>query len=340
MIFITGGTGLVGAHLLLDLLQKGKKVRAMKRDSSNMNSVKHIFNYYVSANESDRLFNNIEWVNGDILDIYSLLELLEGVDTVYHCAAIISFDPKDKERMINDNVRGTANIVNACLEKKIKAFCHISSIAAIGRDQSKGIITENEHWQHVPRSSAYSISKYESEREVWRANAEGLNTVIVNPSIILGPGNWKNGSPKLFTTIHNGLKFYTCGATGYVDVRDVVKAMILLIDNKIFGERFILNGDNLSFKVLFSMMALALSVKGPQILAKKWMTELVWRFEDLKSIFTKEKPLITRETAFTANKNYKFSTNKLHQYVKFSYRPIQESINDFSKLYLKDLPKN
>ncbi len=340
MIFITGGTGLVGAHLLLELLQKGEKVRAMKRDSSNMNGVKHIFKYYVSADETDRLFNNIEWVNGDILDIYSLTELLEGVETVYHCAAIISFDPKDKDQMINDNVKGTANMVNACLEKKIKAFCHISSIAAIGRDQSKGITTENDHWQYTPRCSAYSISKYESEREVWRAHAEGLNTVIVNPSIILGPGNWNNGSPKLFTTIHKGLKFYTKGATGYVDVRDVAKAMILLTESKIFGERFILNGDNLSFKVLFSMMALGLSVKAPNILAKRWMTELVWRLEAIKSIFTKEKPLITKETAFSANKKYHFSSNKLHQFVKFSYRPIQESINDFSKMYLKDLPNN
>jgi len=337
MIFITGGTGLVGAHLLFELLQKGKKVRAMKRESSNLNMVKHIFNYYVSIAESDRLFNEIEWVNGDILDIYSLLDLLDDVETVYHCAAIISFDPKDKERMIADNVNGTANIVNACLEKKVNALCHVSSIAAIGRDQTNHTVAEIDQWQHHPKISAYSISKYESEREVWRATAEGLNAVIVNPSIILGPGNWESGSSKLFSTLYKGLKFYTKGVTGYVDVRDVVKAMILLIEGKFYSERFILNGDNLSYQELFNMMAIGLNVKGPHILAKKWMIELVWRLEAVKGFLLKQKPLITRETAFTANRQYHFSNEKLHRFIKFNYRPIQESIQDFSTMYLKDL---
>lgn len=340
MIFITGGTGLIGAHLLFELLQKGEKVRAMKREHSNLDMVKHIFNYYVSTSESNEMFEQIDWVDGDILNIHTLLNLIEGVETVYHCAAIISFDPKDKVRMITDNVKGTANIVNACLEKKVKALCHVSSIAAIGRDQTNGIVTELNQWQHHPRISTYSISKYESEREVWRGTAEGLNAVIVNPSIILGPGNWENGSARLFSSVYNGLKFYTNGKTGFVDVRDVVKAMILLIESKVYAERFILNGDNLSYQELFSIIAKGLKVKGPHILAKKWMTELVWRLEAIKGFFVKNKPLITRETAFTANNQYNYSNEKLNHFTSFNYRPIQESIQDFTTMYLKDLNTN
>lgn len=340
MIFITGGTGLVGAHLLFELLQKGEKVRAMKRDRSNLDMVKHIFNYYVSASESNNMFEQIDWVNGDILDIYSLLDLLNDVETVYHCAAIISFDPKDKERMIADNVKGTANIVNACLEKKVKALCHVSSIAAIGRDQTNDIITEKNQWQYHSRVSAYSISKYESEREVWRATAEGLNAVIVNPSIILGPGNWESGSSRLFSTVYNGLKYYTKGKTGYVDVRDVVKAMIFLIEGKIYEERFILNGDNLSYRELFNTIARGLKVKGPHIFVNEWVTKLVWRLEAIRGFILKNKPLITRETAFTANRQYNYSSEKLHHFIKFNYRSIHESIEDFTTMYLKDLNTN
>lgn len=339
MILITGGTGLVGSHLLFELLRKGEKVKALKREASNLKLVKHIFNYYVSKVEADQLFEKIEWVNGDILDIHSLLDLLEGVKTVYHCAAIISFDPKDKKRMITDNINGTANIVNACLEKKIKALCHVSSIAAIGRDQAKGMVTELDQWQYLPQNSAYSISKHESEREVWRGIAEGLNAVIVNPSIIIGPGNWDNGSAKIFSTLYKGLKYYTIGASGFVDVRDVVSAMILLVNERKFAERFILNGDNLSYRELFSMMATGLKIKGPHILAKRWMTELVWRFEAIKGFFLKEKALITKETSSTANKKYKFSREKLDRFINFSFRPIDESIQDFTAMFLKDLNK-
>lgn len=340
MIFITGATGLVGTHLLLELLQKGEKVRAMKRQHSNLKMVKHIFNYYLSAAESDQLFEQIEWVNGDILDIHSLVELLEGVESVYHCAAIISFDPKDKDKMITDNVKGTANIVDACLEKKVKALCHVSSIAALGRDQTINTVTELNQWQYHPRISAYSISKYESEREVWRGTAEGLNAVIINPSIILGPGNWESGSARLFSTVYKGLKYYTKGITGYVDVRDVVRAMILLMEGEHFTERFIINGDNLSYMELFSEIARGLKVKGPHILARRWMTELVWRLEAIKGFLLKKKPLITRETAHTANKQYRYSSEKLQAIIPFDYRPIKESIQDFTKMYLKDLNTN
>lgn len=336
MNFITGGTGLVGAHLILNLLRSDKKVRALKRKHSDLQMVKHIFNYYVSFDESEKLFELIEWVEGDILDVYSLLDMLDGIDTVYHCAAIVSFDPKDRDRMIQDNINGTANIVNACLEREIQ-LCHVSSIAAVGRDQTHDMITENDQWLYHPKVSAYAISKHESEREVWRGIAEGLQAVIVNPSIILGPGNWESGSSKIFLSVYKGMKFYTDGITGFVDVRDVVKAMILLIEKQEFGDRFILNGDNFAFKELFIEIASAFDVEPPKIHAKRWMTELVWRIEAIKGKLFNTKPLITKETAHTANKQYFFSNEKLKNRVKFEYRSLKTSITEFSEMFLADL---
>ncbi|MBC34600.1 MAG: hypothetical protein CL663_00945 [Bacteroidetes bacterium] len=340
MIFITGGTGLVGAHLIYDLLLVDKKIKVLRRKNSNTKKVLQTFCYYTSEEKALELYDRIQWVEGDILDIECLNEHISPGDTVYHCAAIISFDPKDRERMIDDNVQGTANVVNICLEKKVKTLCHVSSSAAIGRDHASDEVTEEHAWQYHSKISAYSISKHESEREVWRGIAEGLNAVIVNPSIILGPGDWTSGSSKIFLSIYEGLKFYTNGITGYVDVRDVVKAMQKLVEAEINSERFILNAENVAFKDLFADIAIGLKVKAPHILAKKWMSEIVWRVEAFKSLITGSKPIITRETAFTANKQYQFSSNKLLTSIEFSYRSVSSSVSDFCKLFLKDMSKN
>lgn len=334
MNFVTGGTGLLGSHLIYDLLLKGENVRALKRSTSNIQQLQKTISYYES--KPDILFNKVAWVDGDVLDYHSIHDALKDVKHVYHCAAIVSFDPKKRDQLIRDNVQGTANLVNASLDQKIDKFCQVSSVSAVGRTVSSKLVTEEGTWVHSKNKSAYGISKHLSEMEVWRGMAEGLNAVIVNPSIILGPGNWNSGSSKLFSTINQGMKFYTKGITGYVDVKDVTKIMIQLMESEIKGERYILNSENLSYEVVFKMIAESLGSKMPQIYARKWMSELVWRMDKTKENLFQKPALITRETARTAHKKVYFSSQKIKNTLDFEFIPIEQSIQQVSGLFLKD----
>ena len=223
MILVTGGTGLLGSHLLLELARSGKNVRALKRKSSNISQVRKVFLYYVQ--NADELLQNIEWFEGDLLDFGSIEDSLEGVKEIYHAGAVVSFYPSDHKSMLKVNIEGTANLVNLALEKAISKFCYVSSVSTLGRADNLGLTDEETYWKASNKNSQYAISKYGAEREVWRGIEEGLNAVIVNPSVILGPGDWKSGSPAFFSRIGKGLKFYTSGINGFVDVRDVSKAM-------------------------------------------------------------------------------------------------------------------
>jgi len=328
MIFVTGGTGLVGAHLLYELTLAGKSVKALKRETSNLQQVLKTFSYY--SDKPNKLFQQIEWVNGDILDYFGLEKILEGVTEIYHSAAIVSFDPKERKRMITNNVEGTANLVNAALENGVKKFCHVSSVAALGKIDEQHLITEETNWVPSKKISGYSESKFFSETEVWRGIEEGLDSVIVNPSIILGPANWDTGSAKMFKTVWDGMKFYTCGVTGFVDVRDVVKAMILLMDEQNFekakNQRFLLSSENLSYETVFCQIADELEKPRPKYNASGGLMELVWRLLWIASLITGKSPLITRETAVNSNVKRNFDGNKIKSYVDFEYLLISESI--------------
>ncbi|MCP4552446.1 MAG: NAD-dependent epimerase/dehydratase family protein [Bacteroidetes bacterium] len=334
MIFVTGGTGLVGSHLIYDLIQKGEKVRALKRTRSNTKFVEKVFSFYTL--KSLELFNKIEWVEGDILDVCFLNDTLKGVDQVYHCAAIVSFNSRDRERIIQENITGTANMVNASLEQKVKKYCQVSSIAAIGKSKITEPASEDGQWILSKNKSAYSISKHQSEREVWRGIAEGLSAIIVNPSIILGPGNWETGSSKFFSTAFKGLKYYTKGISGFVDVRDVSRSMIMLMGSNFENERFILSSGNYSYQYLFTKITQELEVPPPHTYAKRWMTGIVWRVEKMLEIFLKRTPLITKETSRSAHSINCFSNEKIKQKLNFKFISIDQSINEISNLYLKD----
>ncbi len=333
MILVTGGTGLVGAHLIYHLIKEGKTVRALKRETSDIQKTKFIFNFY--GNDAVSLFEKIQWAEGDLLDYESLEIALEGVSQVFHTGALVSFNPSLKDEMLNVNEEGTANLVNICIEKKIKRFCYISSIATLGNSKNGEVIDEMSYWQGGKDHSAYSISKFRAEMQVWRATKEGIDAVIVNPSVIIGPGDWNMGSAKIIKTIYKGLRFYTPGGTGFVDVRDVVEALMKLCDKDVVNQRFLLNGANLSYENLFNKLANALNVKGPSIKAGKKLTGLAWRFEKLKSILFGSEPLITKDSARTSLKTTRYSGQLITETVGFKYRSIDDTIKDTAAYFLK-----
>ena len=334
MILVTGGTGLVGSHLLFDLTKSGKTVRALKRKTSDLNKVKKLFFYY--SGNKDNYFKNIEWVEGDILDIFSLEKAMEGVSKVYHCAAKVSFNPKEQDSVKAINVQGTTNIVNVALDKKVKKICHISSIAALGRAEDNEFIDEQTLWKYSKKESVYAISKHGAEREVWRGTGEGLDAVIINPSVIIGPGDWENGSLRLFSIVRNGLNICTKGVNGYVDVRDVAKIMNLLMESNIKNERFVLNSENLSFEHFFSLIADNLGKNKPKYYVNAFISGLVWRFEKLRSLITGSDPLITKETVRTATQKYYYSNDKIKKALNFEFRKIDQSIQNTCRFFLWD----
>ncbi len=333
MILVTGGTGLVGAHLLYHLLLGGARVRALKRASSNINRTRFIFNFYGS--HAQNLFEKIEWIEGDILDYESLEVALNDVKNVYHTAALVSFNPSLKDRMMEVNEEGTANLVNACLEKGVDKFCYVSSIATLGNSKNGETIDEFSYWQGGKNHSAYSLSKFRAEMQVWRATKEGLNAIVVNPSVILGPGNWDQGSLKILNTVYKGLLFYTSGGTGFVDVRDVVKGMIKLVNSNIINERFILNGANLSFKGLFTQIAQMLQVKPPKICAGKQLVGMAWKYEWLKNILFGTEPLITKDSARASLKTTNFSGEMISKSIDFEYTTIEDTLKDTTQYFLE-----
>ncbi len=340
MVLVTGGTGLVGSHLLFDLVKSKNKVRALKRKNSNIKKVYKTFSFYCT--NPDELFSRIEWVEGDILDFNSLLAAMEDVTQVYHCAAIVSFVPSDKDKMIKNNVQGTANIVNASLEKKIKKLCYISSTSVIGSLEKENLFDEKTKWDPSEAHTSYSISKYNAELEVWRGINEGLKTVIVNPSVILGPGDWIKGSSGLFTAIWKGFNFYTLGVTGFVDVRDVSKAMIKLMQNKNsigLNERFIISSENCTYKEILCMIADSLNKKRPFIYVNPLLSNLVWRLDAIKSILINKKPVITKEITKSANSKSYYSNEKIKKTIDIDFIPVKETIKQISSIFLKDYVK-
>lgn len=311
MIFVTGATGLVGTHLIQSLLAKGKKVRALYRQAIPV---------FAGAEQC-------EWVKGDILDPIGLTEALAGVDYVYHCAAIVSFAPGAAAKMLQSNVDGTANVVNACLVQKIKKLIFVSSVAALGRIRETEAINETMNWSPETSNSVYGQSKYLAELEVWRAMEEGLPMAIVNPVIILGAGDWNNGSSGIFKSAYNEFPWYTKGMSGFVDVLDVVEAMQLLMESAITGQRFVLSAENLPYQTIFNQIANVFNKRPPYKKVTPFLAGIVWRLEAIKGFITGKAPLLTKETAATAQAIVQFNNEKfLKAFPDFQYRPIENTI--------------
>jgi nucleoside-diphosphate-sugar epimerase len=338
MIFLTGGTGMLGAHLLLDLTRSGIKVRALKRKNSDLPGVEKVFSWYTP--DAAMLFGQIEWVEGDLLDRTFLREALDGAESIIHAAARVSFQPKERQQVLHENIQGTASLVDMALEMNTRRFCHVSSIASLG-DQDSGLpVNEDFSWKNDRRRSSYSESKFQSEMEVWRGIQEGLDCVIVNPSIILGPGKWDHGSPRFFRTVRNGMKFYTSGGSGFVDARDVSRAIIALLQpegwESVKNQRYILSAENLSYRELFGAIAEALNQPKPTIPANRLLMQIARRAAGVLSLVTGKDPVITRETARSSMKLSAYDGSKITRTINFNYTPVGQTILDIGKIFLDE----
>lgn len=331
MILVTGASGLLGGHVLLMLAKKGFQIKALA--TKEISKIKALNTFKAYNKQDEKLFENIQWVFGSITDSEFLFEILEGVDVVYHCAAVVSFGPNDIEIMNQTNINGTEALVNMCLLKNIKKFCHVSSVAALGKNTDDSLITEETYFVNSPKNSNYGISKYNAEREVWRASEEGLPIVIVNPSVILGPGDWNTGSSNMFSSAYKGLKYYSEGVTGFVDVRDVANIMIQLMESNIQHQRFIVCAENLKYSDVFNQIHDAFGKKRPYIKASHFLAEIVWRLEKIKSKLTGTNPLITKETVDAAFQKVAFSNKKVKQTLNYNFIPISESISTICKIF-------
>lgn len=314
MILVTGATGFLGAELIHQLSRQGIKLRALKREHSVV---------------PDLIKDNslVDWAVADINDLSSLEDAFEGIQQVYHCAALVSFDPKDKAELLRVNIEGTSNVVNLCADLGIRLL-HVSSVAALGEAKKGALITEKDFWEYDAKAHSYAISKYEAEMEVWRGIAEGLDAVIVNPSVIIGAGAGFEGSGAIFKLVKDGMSYYTKGATGFVDVADVAKSMIALMNSKESAERYILSSENYHYKEFFGEIAAGYGLKPPTREAKPWMLGIAWRAAKLTSLFTRKPAALTSDAARSSLNESLYSNEKIKQTISIEFKKIKQSIEE------------
>ncbi len=321
-ILVTGATGFAGSYVIRELVQKGYRVKGLSRRKARP--------FYIDQ----EILNQVEWIEGDILDRGLLDEIMQNTGTVIHAAAMVSFHAKDHRHLFTTNVEGTANVVNAAIENNIARFVHLSSVAAFGRNKTI-MVNESQSWEDSRQNTQYAISKFHGELEVWRGFAEGLNAVIVNPSTILGYGDWNQSSNTLFKLASRGFPWYSNGINGFVDVEDVSRAIVLLMESDISGERFILNSENWSYRQLFDTLAEGFNQKKPSLHATPFLAALAWRAESIRTFFTGKKSLITRESAKVSRLHTEYNNSKIINALPgFRFRPLKETIAKACGQYL------
>ena len=332
MDLVTGATGFIGSHILHRLLTEGRQVRAVFRDRRKIEITKKIFSYYGS---SGNLADRAEWVEGDITDIQSVTENMEGIGNVFHAAGLVSYASCDRKLLDTVNSKGTANVVNACLEKSVRRLIHLSSVASLGN--VPGVKSdENSMWKHSSFKSDYSVSKYRGEMEVWRGINEGLSAVIVNPSVVIGPGAWLTAAGPLFDRVSKGLKYYPVGAAGYVDVRDVAGIMVTLSDMEIEGERFILNSENISHREVIGLIADVLGTPRPEYDVTAVLGKVACGIETVRSKIAGKRPRITTSALETASDVTSYNNEKISNLLKTGFISVKDSIDFSVKIYKKE----
>ncbi|WP_108804893.1 NAD-dependent epimerase/dehydratase family protein [Aquimarina sp. Aq107] len=334
MILVTGATGLVGTHLLIKLVEEKHQVRALYRTIDKKEYAKNIF-VQCCKPEDKNAFDTIDWVQGDLNDIPNLTNAFDGITHVYHCAAMISFNPSHYKKLRKTNIQGTANIVNLSLIHNIQKLCYVSSIATISENNLQKPINETSEWNPEISDSVYAITKYGAEMEVWRGTQEGLDTVIVNPGIIIGRGFYNSGSGYLFKKIHKGMKFYTTGTTGYVAVNDVVKIMHRLMNSEIKNQRYILVSENLSFKSAFSMIAKALNKPTPKKKVSPFLMKVAFYLQKFSHIFFRTKRTIFKSSIKSAFSNSFYENDKIKKELTYSFTPMEKAIETTASFFQK-----
>ena len=328
MILVTGGTGLVGSHLLYHLLLENESVKAIYQKTSDLSAVKNVFSYY--SPDFETIYEKIQWIVADLNDIPELTIAFNDISHVYHCAAFVSFNPSDYQKMRKINIGGTCNIVNLSIGNSVKKLCFVSSVAAVEKNNND-LINESQPWNNAVYKSGYAITKYGAEIEVWRASQEGVDVVVVNPGVILGSGFWHKGTGNLFSLINKGFKFYTDGVTGFVSVKDVVRIMCELMQRDIKNERFILVAENLSYKEVFFSIADSLNKKRPNIKVSKLLSEVLWRLDYIKSKLTRTEPVMTKQSARSSQTKSLYSSNKIISTLDYKFKKIDNTIERIGK---------
>lgn len=336
MILVTGATGILGRVIVLELLKLGKKVRATKRKSSNINDVKHSFQFYTENPEE--FFNKIEWIDVDFDDIDSLKTALINVEEVYHCAAKVSFHPDDRKEMYHSNIVGTRNLLFACENSSVKKFCFVSSVAVLDGTDENGKVTEDSNFNPKLHHSKYAKSKHFSEMEVWRASAEGLKTVIINPGVIIGSGNWQSSSGEIFGTFEK-FPYAMSGSSNYVDVRDVANIAIALMERNIFGERFLIISENKKLVEVANLIRQKLGKSQAKVLPK-WILNVGYVLNLLLGWLIPPLRLLNRINIQAVTSHHLLSNNKIKERLDYQFIPITESIDFHLKNYIKDHQKS
>jgi nucleoside-diphosphate-sugar epimerase len=332
MILVTGGTGLVGSHLIYQLTLENNVIRATHRADSDIERVKLLFKFY--SKDFNQLFKKIEWIEADLNNLSQLQDAFKDISFVYHCAACISFDPSRYETLRRVNIRGTANIVNLCIKNKIKKLCHVSSVATLGYNIKE--IDENNYWDGNKHKSAYAISKYGAEMEVWRGVQEGVKSVIINPGVIIGPGFSKSAFGTIIKMVTNKKRFHTCGKTGYVDVRDISNIMIRLMNSKIENERYILVNKNLSYKKVIDMVSSNLGLKNKSTFVSKSKLKIALLFDLVSSKFFNKERKLSKALCKTLTRNFNYSSKKIKKNLNFEFTSILETFEKSCQFYSQE----
>jgi nucleoside-diphosphate-sugar epimerase len=337
MDLVTGATGFIGSHILYRLLKSGRNVRALYRDSRKKDITKKIFSYY--EKDADSILEIAEWVKGDLNDMQSLALSMDGIKNVFHAAGMVSYASGDRRLLNTVNVKGTANIVNTSIDNGVRKLVHISSVATLGVNAGEPA-DESSMWKHGSFKSDYSVSKYNAELEVWRGINEGLNAVILNPSVVIGPGIWSGAGGALFNRISRGMNFYPAGGAGYVDVRDVADIAVRFSDNDITGERFIINSENITHREVINLIADALGKKRPRFILTPFLGRTACALEAAASLLTGKQPGLNINTLKTADDITTYNNSKIKDALGITFIPVKETVEFSVKKYLEEVRGN
>lgn len=345
MVLVTGATGLVGTHLLIILLQEQQTVRALYRTATKREHTRQFFLDHYPRMEQEQLstisalFDSIEWVQTSIDNIPELQEAFDGVTQVYHCAAMISFDPKKYKTLRKTNIKGTATIVNLCIQHHVQKLCYVSTIAILNETPGKVLLDETSPWNPEARNSVYGITKYGAEIEVWRASQEGVPVVIVNPGVIIGSGFYTSGSGSIFAKTYAGNPYYSAGGSGFVSVTDVVQIMIQLMKSPIVNERFVLVAENLEYKTVLTQVAKAMNVKAPRREASLFLMQCLRVVEYVGYFLFRSKVRMTKAAIKSLTTRSAYDNTKIVQALDYTFEPMAQVLEKTAEDFLQTQQK-